>query len=212
MNKIFKNEKGFSAVELLLVILVVALLSAAGWLVYEDNHKTTKAAVTSWSTTVKSNSTTSPKTTSTIMTPSTTSIIKIPQLGIEVTVPNSIKDLTYSYSPDTTGFGNNEQLLNVYLSTASLTALDPNCAASYETAIGAISEAQGTYPTDPSDQIDVGGLVRQFPNFYVTNGQESQTSCLAGPGATSDAGNLLHSQQQVVAKVFSNPSSVQLIN
>ena len=41
MNKIIKNEKGFSAVEIILVIVIIALISVVGWLVYKDHHKTT---------------------------------------------------------------------------------------------------------------------------------------------------------------------------
>jgi prepilin-type N-terminal cleavage/methylation domain-containing protein len=39
MKKI-NNESGFSAVELILVIAVIALLAVVGWMVYKDHHKT----------------------------------------------------------------------------------------------------------------------------------------------------------------------------
>jgi len=41
MNKVSRNEKGFSAIEIVLVIVVIALIGAAAWLVYKDHHKTT---------------------------------------------------------------------------------------------------------------------------------------------------------------------------
>jgi hypothetical protein len=50
MKKI-NNESGFSAVELILVIAVIALLAVVGWMVYKDHHKTS-------STTSKTNSAT----------------------------------------------------------------------------------------------------------------------------------------------------------
>ncbi|HEY5267825.1 MAG TPA: hypothetical protein VII94_01670, partial [Candidatus Saccharimonadales bacterium] len=44
MKKI-NNEYGFSAVELILVIAVIALLGVVGWLVYKNDHKTTITTV-----------------------------------------------------------------------------------------------------------------------------------------------------------------------
>jgi hypothetical protein len=206
MRKPSSNDSGFSAVELILVIVIVVLIGVGGLLVYRD-HKTTPTSVATKS--IKSTITT-PKATTPVTTPSTTTVVKIPQLGIEVTVPNSIKDLTYAYRTSTTGFGNNEQLLIADLSTASLTALDSNCSASNQTAFGAISEANGTYPADPSDQANVGQLIKQFPNFYVTWSSESQTSCTAD-GNTA-ANTLLASQKQIVNSTLPNSSSVQLVN
>lgn len=51
MNKIPKDEQGFSAVEVLLVLVIVVLIGVAGWFVYKNYHKTTAASVT---TTIKS--------------------------------------------------------------------------------------------------------------------------------------------------------------
>jgi len=43
MNKIRKNEQGFSALELILVILIIGILCVAGYFVYK-NHKNTKTS------------------------------------------------------------------------------------------------------------------------------------------------------------------------
>ena len=61
MNKISKNEKGFSAVEFVLVIVVVALIGVGGWLVYKNHHKATTSLAT---TSAKEVTTKSPATTS----------------------------------------------------------------------------------------------------------------------------------------------------
>lgn len=45
MNKIHKNNKGFSTVELVLAVVIVILIGAVGYLVYKNNHKTTTANV-----------------------------------------------------------------------------------------------------------------------------------------------------------------------
>lgn len=34
------NQKGFGATEMLMALVIIALIAAAGWLVYRDNHKT----------------------------------------------------------------------------------------------------------------------------------------------------------------------------
>lgn len=49
MNKISKNEKGFSVIELVLVLVIVVLIGAAGWLVYKNHYKTTIAKPTATS-------------------------------------------------------------------------------------------------------------------------------------------------------------------
>ena len=41
--KTIDNESGFSVVELILVILIILVLGAIGWLVYENQHKATKS-------------------------------------------------------------------------------------------------------------------------------------------------------------------------
>jgi hypothetical protein len=43
MNKVNKNEKGFSVVELLLVIVVLVFISAVSWYVYEKHHNSSTA-------------------------------------------------------------------------------------------------------------------------------------------------------------------------
>jgi len=47
MSKISKNENGFSAIEIVLIIAVLVLIGLVGWLVYKDHHKTTPVAQSS---------------------------------------------------------------------------------------------------------------------------------------------------------------------
>lgn len=55
MGKILKDDKGFSVVELFLVLIIVALVGALGWFVYKDHNK---ATVTTNSTTSTQQTTT----------------------------------------------------------------------------------------------------------------------------------------------------------
>ena len=61
MGKLQKDQKGFSAVEVVLVLVIVALVGAIGFLVYKNQHKT-KAAPVASTTTTKSTTTTPTKT------------------------------------------------------------------------------------------------------------------------------------------------------
>lgn len=62
MGKLQKDEKGFSAVELVLVLVIVALIGVIGWFVYKNHNKTTNNS--SVSSTSNSSASTQPKTTS----------------------------------------------------------------------------------------------------------------------------------------------------
>ena len=40
MNRVSKNQKGFSTIELILIIAVVSMIGVVGYLVYKNNHQT----------------------------------------------------------------------------------------------------------------------------------------------------------------------------
>ncbi len=65
MGKLQKNELGFSVVEIVLVVVIVALIGTVGWLVYKNHHKTTTAAITTTLSTKPTTSTTTKTPTST---------------------------------------------------------------------------------------------------------------------------------------------------
>ena len=59
MKKTFKNEKGFSSVEAILIIIVIALIGVVGYMIYKNHHKNPPAvAVTKTVTTPAKPSTT----------------------------------------------------------------------------------------------------------------------------------------------------------
>jgi hypothetical protein len=111
MNSTANKQSGFSIVEAVLAILVIGAMAAAGVFVYQHNQaKVTDAAP-------HPNSSSSQQTTTTTPTP-TQNVIKIPELGIQITVPDSIKDLTYKVT--TAKLRNGNQATIAYFSTASL--------------------------------------------------------------------------------------------
>jgi hypothetical protein len=63
MNKLSKNEKGFTFVEALLIILILCVIGGVGYMVYHNNHKTATVSTTtktSTSSSAKSTTETSP--------------------------------------------------------------------------------------------------------------------------------------------------------
>lgn len=178
MNKINKNESGFSAVELILVTAIVVLIGVVGWIVYKNYHKTTAAT-----STTKSATSTSPSITTTPTTNSATpDLIKIPQLGIEISVPASLEDLTYATGAENS-FGSGTTGTGAWLSTKALAAADANCTASTGAnanggytggPLGVIAKINGTYPTNPTDSS--GDLVLQESGYYIAY-QPSQSAC-----------------------------------
>src|ERR1700691_3644878 len=58
MNKVSKNEKGFSAIEAILVLVVIVLIGIVGYITYKDHHKT-KTANTATSSSSQSKTTAS---------------------------------------------------------------------------------------------------------------------------------------------------------
>lgn len=47
MKQITKNQSGFGAVEVVLIVVIVALIGSVGWLVYKNHHKNAAASTTS---------------------------------------------------------------------------------------------------------------------------------------------------------------------
>ena len=185
MNKIFKNEKGFSAIEIVLVVIISVLIGVVGWLAYDNHHKTT---ATSSSTTSKS----SP----------TTYTIPITPLGISITVPIALEDLTYAVTNQTPY--NGETSVEVGLSTISLTNLDPtNCSAS-QMPLLSLTRVDGQYPSDATIYNSPGALVKQFPTFYIAYSQNSgvtncsTSSSSAGTMSENDIGHLINSNDTTV--------------
>ncbi len=167
MNKINKNQKGFGTVESILVVIIVVLIGAVGFLVYKNHHKTAPVASATKTTIVKS---TAPKTALS----STTTVVKVPELGIQITVPNSIKDLTYSTANETLPNGN--VAIYAKFSTTSLTNLDAGCSTSFGP-LGSLERASGQYPSSDQDaSLDYGKLEKQFSTFYISAGSP-QAAC-----------------------------------
>jgi prepilin-type N-terminal cleavage/methylation domain-containing protein len=47
MSKLKKDSNGFSAVELIMALVIIALIGAVGWLVYKNHHNDTSTTTSS---------------------------------------------------------------------------------------------------------------------------------------------------------------------
>jgi hypothetical protein len=185
-----KGEGGVGALGIITLVVLVVILAAAGFFTYRYFHKSTSGVVKdNVPTTItqaptnqnnsntNSSSTNQSQTASTSQTPTTstaiesstgTSVVKFSQLGVEVTVPNSIDDLIYL--PGTTKTAPTAK--TAVLSTTALSNLDPACgvdatktSASIQ-GIGELSEYSGTF-TASTNPDKTAVWSKQFTSFYV---------------------------------------------
>ncbi len=201
MAKLWANEKGEGVgfLGIVLLIVLVIILAGIGFLAYKHFHKsnnvvngyvpTSSNNVTTSSNTANQSQTSKTSTSNTAA--SATSVVKFTQLGVQITVPTSIKDLIYKPGANTT----TPTATTAILSTTALATLDPACGVdSTKTAatiqgIGELFEYSGkfTATTNP-DKTSV--WAKQFPNFYVAyNAPASACSKTASTNtvATTDA-------------------------
>jgi len=209
MNRIYKNQKGFSGVEVILIVVIVALIGVVGWLIYKDNNKTktTNIATTSSNSstnksatpTTTKTSTSTPTTPSQPTTSSATTVFKIPQLGIQITVPSSLSTLTYYYLA---------QYSTADFSTSTLAARASSCTANSSTdnanydALGSLTKGQGIGKSQPDVTIE-----KQYSTYYIAY-NEPQDTCL--PSSSSNSlENLLTGEQRAFQSSLSTIQPIQ---
>jgi Tfp pilus assembly protein FimT len=153
MNRIKNNESGFSAVEIVMVIVIVGLIGAVGYLVYKNYHKTTKTIVVTKVVKAPAQSSSSMAVNS--------NIIKFPELGVEVTVPDSLKTIKYTMVGDI-----------AYVTDSSKDTNSNNYGGNCS--IAALSKVSGQYSststTSGAPDPLANPLAKQFSNFYITYG------------------------------------------
>jgi cell division protein FtsL len=114
---------------------------------------------------------------------SKSNVIPIKELGISITVPDSISDITYSYESyksngtienarETVGLST-KSLTDTYASTADCTSFDSS------PPLGTLSKVVGVYPEVPNVHNTPGRLVKQFDGYYIAY-TNSQSLCANG--------------------------------
>ncbi len=209
------NNQGFGVFEIIAGLAILALIVTAGWFVYKSHHTVTDAPMAAM-TTAKLKTTTTPKPVTPSSTPvkpvtkstNTTSvsqsqttdnnknIVKIPELGIQITVPDSIKDLVYA--PHNVTLSGGKPATYAFFSTKTLTSEASGCSVN-SGPLGSLERAGGQYPTnDPTAFTELGALVKQYPTFYISAGYP-QAAC----SQNSAANKLAETQKGIFDSSFS---------
>jgi hypothetical protein len=172
------DQSGYGVVIIVVAVLIIGLIIGTGWFIMNKKDGMPKSAteISKGNTKLEAN----PELKQAQSMPSATEIdknlVKIPELGIQMTVPDSIKDLTYKAY--TGGQVQGRPAAAARFSTAALTTLDAKCGPD-EMPLGSISTVQGQYPGDSNDINNIdkyGKLFKQFPESYVIVGSP-QAGC-----------------------------------
>ncbi|HEY5267878.1 MAG TPA: hypothetical protein VII94_01955 [Candidatus Saccharimonadales bacterium] len=95
--------------------------------------------------------------------------INFTTLGISLSVPSSLKDLTWTANTNPTKLtvsGASVTPTEANLSSTSLAALDSACSTT-NGALGILSKTTGQYPATPTTANSSGTLVEQFSSYYI---------------------------------------------
>lgn len=207
MEGIQNKQAGFNIVELLVIVVAVGVIGAGGWFIYQHNRVKLTGAATG---TQPTNQSTNPA--NTTPAPATT-VVKIPELGIQLTVPDSIKDLTYKVGTATLNDGRQETYAE--FSTASLAAADTNCGTD-SGPLGSLAKISGQFPTSFSDSnppMEYGSLVKQFPTFFISEfSPQAACATAAASGSAAAAASNQNAASTDRAALNSSLSTIQATN
>ncbi|HSX23611.1 MAG TPA: hypothetical protein VLE74_00730 [Candidatus Saccharimonadales bacterium] len=184
MAKSYGQPGGFSAVQVLLVIILIAIIAFAGWYVWLMKRDADKTSTAQTTTAPASQQKTAKNT-----------ITFVELNNFQIEVPDTLKDLIYTVrTPDA---GTTE----ADLSTTSLKNLDPKCAPDGPngTPLGWFTKTAGKYPSDISQATGV--LLQQYPDYYIAY-KTPQAAC-----SDNKAAQDLSIQQLKLLKAALNQSS-----
>ncbi len=105
-----KRQDGFGVVGILVVVVVLAVVGGAGWLVYSKTKTHNQQTTTQASTSSDSGKQAAAANTA-------ESVLKIPELGIQLVLPEELKDMVYAKTAQG----------NIGLSTQALADFDSGC-------------------------------------------------------------------------------------
>ncbi|MEO8785051.1 MAG: hypothetical protein ABI392_01800 [Candidatus Saccharimonadales bacterium] len=174
MNKLpkWRRQKGFVGLELLLVLSAICLVVGIALYLFSKQpaNSPSKSQTTSpaANTAHQTGSSTSPSGipggaggSPTPATGQSTTVITITQAGLQITVPNSLADLTYH-------LGQSGGQTVVRFSTQAISKAIPACGASQGSgAFDTVIKASGQYSQAYPGQNPNGGLIQQYPSYYL---------------------------------------------
>lgn len=156
-----EHQSGFSTVELLLVVLVIGIVGAAGWFVYQHNRtKATQAAPNASNQQTQQTTTTTPA--------PTVAYLTLKEWGVKLPLSDSIKDSYYTVPRDISSDPDG-QPSGVYL---GMTSLNTSCgivtpdSKGIDNALGAITRVPPTYTDPVSGEL----FTQKYPGGVTING------------------------------------------
>jgi len=195
MNKTTKNEKGFSAVETIMALVILILIIGLGYLVYKNDHKTAPKTVIVKSQTTNSTKSNSP--------PNNYFVFK--ELGVEFLPDKSLTGLNYTPTSPVSG-----SLGGAYITDSNVVAAYNQCQANAgsntmssdttgeNTSFAAITKLPGVY-SSASNSDGVGQLVKQFNGFYISISYPNGSTCASSSQTDQNNWSLV---SKSAAKVF----------
>lgn len=191
--KILKNQKGFSLVEGLLIIIALSIVGFTGFYVYNANKKEPNISDSSIYHKEKQNDL------SKQTEEDTAQNLDIKEYGVKVPLSNDLLDSKYRYED---GY--------VYVSSDTLekaakACSDDNFDSSIESFIS-LSKVSGQYEKESAE----GGLLKQFDSFYITGGHPNGTQCNGKDEVATQAYvNKLEELNSSFTKAFENATLIQ---
>jgi hypothetical protein len=188
-----RNQKGFGAVEGLLFLILLSILGFTGYYVYHSQKNTDS----SYSNASKSNASTPVNSTQ-------TNNLKFKELGVQITLPSSLSNLSYSLSSQA---GTQYLSLSTPQFVNALEECNPG-SDNVGAAFVSLDKKSGVYPANPNVLNNDGSLLKQFNGFYI----EAQYPNGIGCSDTSKLGRLndiLSSSKKALSDAFKSATLIQ---
>ncbi len=169
-----KKQSGFSPILVILIVAAVIIAVIVGWRVWDANQNIQPAQT-------QNNTQTNP--------PSTTFVLQVKELGIKITLPNSLSDIEYVIN-SSSKTDDGKTIIRADFSTKKIAGLDPECSANGSAPpLGSLVKVAGAYPSNPNQTNSGGQLVKQFTDFYIAR-NSPQAACAASDSPADKAGSL----------------------
>jgi len=168
--KIKNDQRGIAHVAIVfLVVVVIGVIGLVGWKVW-DNRATepTSSPATAANSTPQKTTTTTPITKN-----NPENVVKIPEMGIQFTVPSDIQGVSYVIEKQQDASG--KQVVYARLTSKTLTDVSPGCSAA-DSSIGVVAKGLGVKPTETEAPTYYGELMKQFNGYFITY-EKSHAAC-----------------------------------
>lgn len=152
MGIFHKNESGFSVVEVVLVLVIVALIGIVGWLVYKDHHKTNTTNVTTSSSNNPATTTTTPTDTPSNL----PQVFKANSYGFQFTYPQKWSVKSVAPTSPVQGYSGERILAEYTISPDVVPASYPNTSVTIDYRV--IDNSKGITPQQYYEDASVGGM------------------------------------------------------